>query len=155
MKEDNIEQQHTEETPEKNRVIAWVKEHKSQLLLAGVSITTVFLTVMGIKNKDALTDLWKSLKIQIEKGALYSSKWFEKASLEELEKAREIVQKDFNNPKLDLDYRNECWNLLNRFDNAIYESAKGRSLHHKVLGDVFQQSSFRHGLRAEESLYAH
>ena len=102
MKEDNIEQQHTEETPEKNRVIAWVKEHKSQLLLAGVSITTVFLTVMGIKNKDALTDLWKSLKIQIEKGALYSSKWFEKASLEELEKAREIVQKDFNNPKLDL-----------------------------------------------------
>ena len=60
MKEDNIEQQHTEETPEKNRVIAWVKEHKSQLLLAGVSITTVFLTVMGIKNKDALTDLWKS-----------------------------------------------------------------------------------------------
>ena len=75
--------------------------------------------VMGIKNKDALTDLWKSLKIQIEKGALYSSKWFEKASLEELEKAREIVQKDFNNPKLDLDYRNECRNLLNRFDNAI------------------------------------
>ena len=43
----------------------------------------------------------------------------EKASLEELEKAREIVQKDFNNPKLDLDYRNECWNLLSRFDNAI------------------------------------
>ena len=41
------------------------------------------------------------------------------ARIEELEKAREIVQKDFNNPKLDLDYRNECWNLLNRFDNAI------------------------------------
>ena len=111
MEEENIKQQHTEETPEKNRVIAWVKEHKSQLLLAGVSITTVVLTVMGIKNKDALTDLWKSLKKQIEKGTLYSSKWFEKA--------REIVQKDFNNPKLDLDYRNECWNLLSRFDNAI------------------------------------
>ena len=42
MEEENIKQQHTEETPEKNRVIAWVKEHKSQLLLAGVSITTVF-----------------------------------------------------------------------------------------------------------------
>lgn len=44
MEEENIKQQHTEETPEKNRVIAWVKEHKSQLLLAGVSITTVVLT---------------------------------------------------------------------------------------------------------------
>ena len=119
MKEENVKQQHLEETPEKNSIIAWIKEHKLQLLLAGVSITTVILTVMGIKNKDALTDLWKSLKQQIEKGALYSSKWFEKASLEELEKAREIVQKDFNNPKLDLDYRNECWNLLYRFDNAI------------------------------------
>ena len=91
MKEENVKQ-HIEETPEKNSVIAWVKEHKLQLLLAGVSITTVILTVMGIKNKDALTDLWKSLKKQIEKGALYSSKWFEKASLEELEKAREKVQ---------------------------------------------------------------
>ena len=112
MKEDNIEQQHTEETPEKNRVIAWVKEHKSQLLLAGVSITTVFLTVMGIKNKDALTDLWKSLKIQIEKGALYSSKWFEKASLEELlEKLKkEIVQKDLIIQKLDFRFiwKTEC-----------------------------------------------
>lgn len=119
MKEENIKHQHTEETPEKNKVIAWVKEHKLQLLLAGVSITTVILTVMGIKNKEALTDLWKSLKKQIEKGALYSSKWFENADLEELEKAREIVQKDYNNPKLDLDYRNECGNLLNRFNNAI------------------------------------
>lgn len=119
MIEENAQKQHMEEASEKNNIISWIKEHKLQLLFAGVSITTVILTVMGIKNKDALTDLWKSLKEQIEKGALYSSKWFEKASLEELEKAREIVQKDFNNPKLDLDYRNECWNLLNRFDNAI------------------------------------
>mgnify|MGYP004517044879 FL=1 len=119
MKEENIKQQHSEKTSEKNSVISWIKEHKSQLLLAGISVTTVILTVMGIKNRETLTDLWKSLKKQIEKGALYSSKWFERASLEELEKARKIVQKDFNNPKLDLDYRIECWNLLNRFDNAI------------------------------------
>lgn len=119
MKEENIKLQQKEEVPEKNKVIAWVKEHKSQLLLAGVGVTTAFLTVVGIKNKDALANSWKSLKEQIEKGALYTSKWFEKASLEELEKARETVQKDFNNPKLDLDFRNECHNLLNRFDNAI------------------------------------
>lgn len=100
MAEENIKQ-HTEETPEKNKIIAWVKEHKSQLLFTGVSITTVILTIAGIKNKDALTNLWKSLKEQIEKGTLYSSKWFEKASLEELEKGREIVHKDFLNPKLD------------------------------------------------------
>lgn len=119
MKEENVKQRYTEETSEKNSVIAWVKEHKLQLLLSGVSITAVILTVIGINNKDVLTDLWESLKKRIEKGTLYSPKWFEKASLEELENAREIVQKDFNNPKLDLDYRNECWNLLIRFNNAI------------------------------------
>lgn len=63
--------------------------------------------------------MWNTLKKQIEKGALYSSKWFEKANLEELETARKLVQQDYNNPNLDLDYRNYCWNLLNRFDNAI------------------------------------
>ena len=89
------------------------------MLFAGVSITTITLTIAGIKNKDALTVLWKSLKKQIEKGTLYISKWFEKASLEELEKEREIVRKDFINPKLDSEYRNECWNLLKCFDNAI------------------------------------
>lgn len=56
MAEENIKQ-HTEETPEKNKIIAWVKEHKSQLLFTGVSITTVILTIAGIKNKDALTNL--------------------------------------------------------------------------------------------------
>ena len=118
MAEENIKQ-HTEETLQKNKIIAWVKEHKSQLLFAGVSITTITLTIAGIKNKDALTVLWKSLKKQIEKGTLYISKWFEKASLEELDKEREIVRKDFINPKLDSEYRNECWNLLKCFDNAI------------------------------------
>ena len=89
------------------------------MLFTGVSITTVILTIAGINNKDAFTNLWKSLKEQIEKGTLYSSKWFEKASLEELEKGREIVHKDFLNPKLDSEYRNECKNLLSCFDNAI------------------------------------
>lgn len=117
--DEKIKKQRVDETPEKNKFIAWVKEHKFQLLFAGVSITAVLLTIVGVKDKDALADLYNSLKKQIEKGALYSAKWFEKASLEELYEARELVQNDYNNPKLDLDYRNECWNLLNRFDNAI------------------------------------
>lgn len=39
--------------------------------------------------------------------------------------------------------------------SELYESAKGHSRHHKVLGDVFRQSPFGHGLRTEEPLYAH
>ena len=109
----------TEEVVDKKGFIEWVKQHKTQRLLTGVSVTTILATALGIKNKDAIIELWNTLKKQIEKGSLYSSKWFEKASLEELEASRKLVQWDYNNPNLDLDYRNYCWNLLNRFDNAI------------------------------------
>ncbi len=109
----------TEEAVERTGFIVWVNEHKTQLLLTGVSVTTILLAAVGLKNKSAITELWNSLRKQIEKGNLFSSKWFEKATLEEFEEARKLVQQDYNNPKLDLDYRDHCWNLLHRIDNAI------------------------------------
>ena len=44
-------------------------------------MTTILATALVLKNKDAITELWNTLKKQIEKGALYSSKWFEKADV--------------------------------------------------------------------------
>ena len=119
MAEEKIREEITEEVIDRKGFIAWVKEHKTQLLLAGVSVATILVSALGLKNKDAIIELWNTLKKQIEKGTLYSAKWFEKASLEELEAARKLVQQDYNNPNLDLDYRDYCWNLLYRFDNAI------------------------------------
>jgi len=119
MDKEKITEEFTEEVADRKGFIAWVKEHKTQLILTGISVTTILATALGLKNKDAIKELWNTLKKQIEKGDLYSSKWFEKANLEELETARRLVQQDYNNPNLDLDYRNYCWNLLNRFDNAI------------------------------------
>ncbi len=119
MNEEKVIINNTETIDEQKNFIAWIKEHKSQLILAGISVTAVLATVLGLKNKDAIAELWNTIKKSIEKGSLYSAKWFEKASLEELEKARALVQQDYNNPNLDLDYRSNCWNLLNRFDNAI------------------------------------
>lgn len=46
----------------KNEIISWVKAHKKQLLLAGVSITSVIVIIIGLKNKDAIMDLWDYLK---------------------------------------------------------------------------------------------
>lgn len=119
MDKEKTTEEITEEVADTKGFIAWVKEHKTQLLLTGISVTIILATALGLKNKEAITKLWNTLKKQIEKGALYSSKWFEKANLEELETARSFVQQDYVNPSLDLDYRNYCWNLLKRFDNAI------------------------------------
>jgi len=111
--------QTTEHLPEKKGFVIWAKEHKVQLLLTGISVTALIMTILGLKNNDAIKELWDSLKEEIKKGPLYSAKWFETATLEELEAAREVVQQDYRNPNLDLDYRDECWNLLTKFDNAI------------------------------------
>lgn len=112
-------QETAEDTTEQKVLLKWIKEHKKQLLLAGISVSAILLTVVGLKNQDSIKKMWDNLKNEIEKGSLYTAKWFEKASLDELEKAREIIQKDYRNPDLDIEFRNECWDLLNRFDNAI------------------------------------
>lgn len=119
MEEEKVMEKSAEDFSEQKGFIMWVKEHKIQLMLAGVSITTLIMTVLGLKNREAINELWDSLKKQIEKGSLYSTKWFEQADLEELYSARKNVQQDYNNPELDMNYRCECWNLLKRFDNAI------------------------------------
>lgn len=113
-------QENVEDIPEdKKGVLAWIRDHKTELLFAGVSVTVLLAAVLGLKHKDDITELLESLKEQLEKGSLYSEKWFKKASLEELEEARAVVQKDYRNPELDMDYRSHCWNLLSRFDQAI------------------------------------
>lgn len=103
MEKEKITEEITDDVAAREGFVAWIKGHKKQLLLAGISVTAILVEILGSKNEDSI----------------YSSKWFEKASLEELEAERRCVQQDYNNPNLDLDYRNDCWKLLNTFDNAI------------------------------------
>ena len=44
---------------------AWVIAHKKQLILAGISISVVLGIILGIKNKDALEELWTAMKSKI------------------------------------------------------------------------------------------
>lgn len=125
MNNPEIKKQMAEESPDKKGVLAWVEEHKMELLYAGVGLTAVVATLVGIKNKDSIIELWNSLKKQIEKGQMFSAKWFEKASLEELYKGRELVQNDYRNPELDIDYREACRRFLNVFDREIAAKKSG------------------------------
>ena len=49
----------------KNSFKAWVIAHKKQLILAGISISVVLGIILGIKNKDALEELWTAMKSKI------------------------------------------------------------------------------------------
>ena len=74
MEGKRVTEQTLEEFPEKKGFLEWVQENKVQLLLAGVSITSLIMTILGLKNKDAIKELWNSLRKEVEKGALYSAK---------------------------------------------------------------------------------
>lgn len=44
----------------------WVNIHKKQLILAGVSVTTIFALILGIRNRKTLIEVWQMLKNTID-----------------------------------------------------------------------------------------
>ena len=47
---------------ERKGFIHWIKEHKKELIIAGVSIGALALIVLGIENRDAIKEVWDSLR---------------------------------------------------------------------------------------------
>lgn len=117
---EEVQQKNPEEIEnDKKGFVKWVKEHKDQLALAGVSVAAVIAVILGLKNKDSITNVWLTLKDEIKKGKPLSAKWYEKADLEELKDVRDSVQKAYLNPKLSMETRGHLWDLLPVIDNAI------------------------------------
>lgn len=52
---------------EKKTFLEWVKEHKTELVIAGVSIAAIIAVIIGIKNHKALEETWASLRKLVEK----------------------------------------------------------------------------------------
>ena len=52
---------------QKLKLWLWVKAHKKQLLIAGISIAAIAAILLGIKEREALASLWKELNAKIDK----------------------------------------------------------------------------------------
>lgn len=52
---------------EKHKFVNWVKDHKKQLLIAGISVTAVIGIIIGLKNKEAIKELWENLENGLSK----------------------------------------------------------------------------------------
>ena len=48
---------------ENKKIINWVKEHKTQLIIAGLSIGAIVLIILGIKKGKSVKDVLDSLKV--------------------------------------------------------------------------------------------
>lgn len=52
---------------EKKTFVDWIKEHKKELIITGVSIAAIIAVIIGIKNHKALEEAWASLRKLVEK----------------------------------------------------------------------------------------
>lgn len=52
---------------EKHKFVDWVKAHKKQLLIAGVSVTAIIGIIIGLKNKESIKELWEALENSLSK----------------------------------------------------------------------------------------
>lgn len=52
---------------EKKKFIVWIKDHRKQLLVAGISVTAILGVIIGLKNKEAILYLQTSLEKSITK----------------------------------------------------------------------------------------
>ena len=52
-----------EEAPkEQKTLICWIREHKKEIAIAGISITALVGLALGIKNKETMEVFWNALK---------------------------------------------------------------------------------------------
>lgn len=52
---------------EKKTFMDWIKEHKKELIIAGIGIASIITIIVGIKNHKTLEETWASLKKLVEK----------------------------------------------------------------------------------------
>lgn len=100
-------------------LLAWIKSHKKELAIVGISISTITFAVLSIKNKDALVSLWNNLKEEISKPDIYSSKWFKTVSNDALNEEREIIRVKYCSSSDDFSEACRLERLLLRFDEEL------------------------------------
>ncbi len=52
---------------ERHKLVDWVKAHKKQLLIAGISFTAIIGIIIGLKNKEDIKGLWEALENSLSK----------------------------------------------------------------------------------------
>ena len=125
MSEETKEPQSEKITKEQKSLLSWIKKHRNELIIAGISITTIIFVALGIKNKDAINSFWNNLKKEISKQNKYSSKWFESVTDDVLSAEREKVRIDYCGSGDNFNEACRLERLLGLFDKEMSKRAWG------------------------------
>lgn len=127
---DALEQDTKVSSKNRKGFLRWVTAHKTQLILVGISISTMIAVTLGVKNKDTIKILWKQLNEEIKKADMYSSKWFETVTDETLNTEREKVRLAYCSSGNNFSEASRLQNLLWRFDKEMNKRAWGDEIPH-------------------------
>ncbi len=76
---------------EKKSFTDWLREHKTELIAAGLTVTAIIALFLGIKNHQAFEGVWESLKRLLE-GSSQSVPDIKVASAPEMSSVSDIVE---------------------------------------------------------------
>ena len=115
---------------EQKGLLSWIKNHRNELIIAGISVTTIIFVALGIKNKDSIKAFWNNLREEIGKANIYSTKWFETVSDDVLNAEREKIRLDYCASGDNFSEACRLERLLARFDSEISKRAWGGEIPH-------------------------
>lgn len=84
---------------QKKGFLAWVKKHRKELIIAGISATALIGIIICMKNRDSIEALWKSLIGAIEKSPTESPK-ISQTSIEKIAQSSVTVTDVINPSKI-------------------------------------------------------
>ena len=105
---------------ERYSFIKWVKAHKKTLLLTGIGVTAIIGVIIGLKNKDAIMDLWDSLEDGIAKVSEEMS--------EPMNAVRTTPLRSYTSPKKASDVRRHIRNLSGGKHHSAEKAAEAADL---------------------------
>ncbi|MDR1615567.1 MAG: hypothetical protein LBR98_00885 [Syntrophomonadaceae bacterium] len=107
---------------QKEGFLAWIKAHKKELVIAGISLTALIGIILCIKNRDSIDALWKSLSGAIEKSPTEESK-ISKTTIEKIAQSSVTVTDVINPTEIPVK------NTTRTFQNPFEVSDHIRNLH--------------------------
>lgn len=131
MSNNNEVRDNIDEHPEDEKAfIIWMRKHRSQLILLGLSVPAIVVAVLGMKNRNELLNLWKKLQKELNQANLLSTKWFENIPDAELSAERERVRLLYCALGDNFENATRLQNLLWRFDREMSRRAWGNEKPH-------------------------
>ena len=97
----------------KNDFVRWIKEHKTQLLLAGISIAAISAILFRIRDQENFENVWKKLKesINFKKGVISEADLVPEVS--NIQFDMNTASRTYTRPRLPVDVARHIRNLPN------------------------------------------